>query len=313
MGQIITFYSYKGGVGRTMALANVAVLLSQWGYKVLMIDWDLEAPGLENFFKDFIHPDKVTLQKGVIDILDAYSDGKRECVPGWRNLILSIGVQHSRENLYLLTAGRRDNGYFHKVRSLDVGQFYTEKNGGAFIEKLRNEWKKEYDFILVDSRTGITDIGGICTVHLPDVLVALFTATKQGFYGALNVVQKANIARQKLPVERLSLVTIPIPSRFDTMTEFKISQKWLDIFSRDLDDVYANWLPTSVKKREMLEHTKIPYVSYFSFGEKLPVIEHGTSDPSGLGYAYESLAALISHNLESVELLFEDREDYIRL
>ena len=50
MSAIVTFYSYKGGVGRTMALANVAVLLSQWGKKVLMVDWDLEAPGLEHFF-----------------------------------------------------------------------------------------------------------------------------------------------------------------------------------------------------------------------------------------------------------------------
>jgi len=43
-GQVITFYSYKGGTGRTMALANVATLLSN-KYKVLIIDWDLEAPG----------------------------------------------------------------------------------------------------------------------------------------------------------------------------------------------------------------------------------------------------------------------------
>ena len=51
MGQIITFYSYKGGVGRTMALANIAVLLAQWRYKILIADWDLEAPGLEYFFQ----------------------------------------------------------------------------------------------------------------------------------------------------------------------------------------------------------------------------------------------------------------------
>jgi MinD-like ATPase involved in chromosome partitioning or flagellar assembly len=47
---IYTFYSYKGGVGRTMALANVAELFYQTGLKVLMIDWDLEAPGLERYF-----------------------------------------------------------------------------------------------------------------------------------------------------------------------------------------------------------------------------------------------------------------------
>src|SRR5947209_8513582 len=54
MGQVITFYSYKGGTGRSMALANVACLLAQQEHKgkgVLMIDWDLEAPGLHHFFR----------------------------------------------------------------------------------------------------------------------------------------------------------------------------------------------------------------------------------------------------------------------
>jgi len=51
MSAIVTFYSYKGGVGRSMSLANTAVLLAKWGYKTLIVDWDLEAPGLEHFFK----------------------------------------------------------------------------------------------------------------------------------------------------------------------------------------------------------------------------------------------------------------------
>src|SRR5262245_32443359 len=47
---IFPFYAFKGGVGRSMALANVAELLYQHGFNVLMIDFDLEAPGLERFF-----------------------------------------------------------------------------------------------------------------------------------------------------------------------------------------------------------------------------------------------------------------------
>ena len=45
-GQIVTCYSYKGGVGRSFTLANLAVILAQWRYRVLCVDWDLEAPGL---------------------------------------------------------------------------------------------------------------------------------------------------------------------------------------------------------------------------------------------------------------------------
>src|SRR5262245_46335320 len=56
---IYTFYSYKGGVGRSMALANVAECFYQQGLDVLMIDWDLEAPGLESFFFD-PEPDEIS-------------------------------------------------------------------------------------------------------------------------------------------------------------------------------------------------------------------------------------------------------------
>src|ERR1700745_855625 len=50
LGAIVTFYSWKGGVGRTMALANTAVQLARAGRSVMMVDWDLEAPGLDWYF-----------------------------------------------------------------------------------------------------------------------------------------------------------------------------------------------------------------------------------------------------------------------
>jgi MinD-like ATPase involved in chromosome partitioning or flagellar assembly len=48
---IVTFYSYKGGVGRSFCLANIGTLLANWGYQVLCVDWDLEAPGLHHYFQ----------------------------------------------------------------------------------------------------------------------------------------------------------------------------------------------------------------------------------------------------------------------
>ena len=86
MGQVITFYSYKGGVGRTMALANIAVLLAQWRYKVLIADWDLEAPGLEYFFKDYLNLEAVTQQTGIIDLLNHVSNNETE----QENAVLSL-------------------------------------------------------------------------------------------------------------------------------------------------------------------------------------------------------------------------------
>ena len=67
MGEVVTFYSYKGGVGRSLALANVAVLLAKWGYRTLVIDWDLESPSLEQCFERNGSLER-TSDKGVIDL-----------------------------------------------------------------------------------------------------------------------------------------------------------------------------------------------------------------------------------------------------
>jgi len=294
-----------------MALANIAVLLAQWKYKVLIIDWDLEAPGLEYFFKDYIKLDEASQKMGIIDLLDNLSNKESKNTPTWSDILIKISIPNIKGTLHFLTAGKKNEDYFHKIRNLDVDALYTEKNGGNFVESLRNEWKKEYDFVLIDSRTGITDIGGICTIQLPDMLILFFTATDQSLNGVIDVANKAATARQRLPIERLGLTSIPIPSRFDTSEEFNISKEWLDRFASKLSDIYDFWLPEFVNKHNILKITKIPYVPYFSFGEKLSILEDGTKDPFSLGYAFENLAALIANNLESVEELINNRDQFI--
>ena len=68
----VTFYSYKGGVGRTLALANIALRLSEFGKKVCILDFDLEAPGVHYKFP------KVDLhnRKGLVDYIYEYVQTK---------------------------------------------------------------------------------------------------------------------------------------------------------------------------------------------------------------------------------------------
>src|ERR1700733_14506450 len=70
-GQIVTFYSFKGGTGRSMALANVAWILAANGMRVLIADWDLEAPGLHRFFQPVIEP-AAGSQPGIVDFMRGY-------------------------------------------------------------------------------------------------------------------------------------------------------------------------------------------------------------------------------------------------
>ena len=73
LGRILTFYSYKGGTGRSMALANIAWILASAGRSVLMIDWDLEAPGLHRYFRPFLLDEELTASDGLIDLVDRYA------------------------------------------------------------------------------------------------------------------------------------------------------------------------------------------------------------------------------------------------
>src|SRR2546429_196731 len=75
---IYTFYSYKGGVGRSMALANLAECFREKRLRVLMVDWDLEAPGLEAYFyapgpsSGDNRLEQALRQPGLIDMLYEY-------------------------------------------------------------------------------------------------------------------------------------------------------------------------------------------------------------------------------------------------
>jgi hypothetical protein len=71
----------------------------------------------------------------------------------------------------ILSAGKNDDQYCRRAPIAQFfGELFDKHELGSYIETLRNEWISDFDFVLIDSRTGVTDIGGICTVHLADVL-----------------------------------------------------------------------------------------------------------------------------------------------
>jgi Mrp family chromosome partitioning ATPase len=126
-GKVVTFYSYKGGVGRSMAVANVGVLLAQWGYKVLLVEFDLEAPGLENFFENFSEPGDLRNKRGIAEFLSAYLKKTNSAgIQGKEIRPLRIRLPRSRNTLELWTSGKRDAGYFRRVRQLDFPELYAK-------------------------------------------------------------------------------------------------------------------------------------------------------------------------------------------
>jgi MinD-like ATPase involved in chromosome partitioning or flagellar assembly/tetratricopeptide (TPR) repeat protein len=297
MSLITTFYSYKGGVGRSMALANIAVLLSSRGLRVLVVDWDLEAPGLERFFSYFrIQPSSA----GLLELLRT-SETSGTC-DALSNLSRVEGKLEERSFTFsLLPSGREtDVDYVSKLESFDWETFFA-RGGGAVIETMREQWLGAFDITLIDSRTGLSDACGVCTIQLPDILVALFTANYQSLYGVRDIIRLAIDARARLAYDRMQLSVLPLLSRFSSGTEFVESQEWIGRTAKTLSEFYADWLPTWLKPIQVVEALKIPQVDYFGFGEKLAVVEQGISDPQGMGYVYDKVAQLLMSGLQNVE------------
>ncbi len=298
MGQVITFYTYKGGVGRSMALVNIGVLLARGEHKVLLIDWDLEAPGLDEYFKS---PKKCVLSSdrdkkpGVVDLL---LETDREKGIKWRDCLIT--AKFPGGNLDLISAGRRDKKYQGKLRKLDWGVLYESYHIGDFLEEMRSELKGNYDFILIDSRTGITDIGDICTVLLPDTLITIFTSNNQNIDGCETVVERARAARRKLPVNRNKLIVVPLASRDESDSEYEEATVWRKRFATRFKKYLSEWLPQSVTTEEYFNRLYIPYVPVWSFGERIPVLEsqHELRDPKTIGASYLVLSRLIESDLE---------------
>ena len=183
---VTTFYSFKGGVGRTMALVNVAVELAQRGRRVLAVDFDLEAPGLDTF--NILRTRKK--RPGIVDFVTEYLDTGR--APEVERFVHeSKGVGRNGGCLHVMPSGEQHERYATSFREIDWLDLYERRDGYLLFEDLKAQWEQfvEPDYVLIDSRTGHTDTGGICTRQLPDAVAILFFPNDQNLRGLTTVVQ----------------------------------------------------------------------------------------------------------------------------
>ena len=182
---VTTFYSFKGGVGRTMALVNAAVALAKRGRRVLVVDFDLEAPGLDTF-DIFRSPKPIP---GVIDFVAEYLlSGQAPKVDQF--VSESAGVGDGGGALWSMPSGAQHAAYAANFNQIDWGALYERHDGYLLFEDLKEQWKQVLrpDYVLIDSRTGHTDTGGICTRQLPDAVAILFFPNDQNLRGLTAVV-----------------------------------------------------------------------------------------------------------------------------
>lgn len=213
--RIITFYSYKGGVGRSMALLNVAYTLQSLGRHVLVIDLDLEAPGVSGFLtrNQELEPHPAD-QPDVVDFLKAalpvarWRPGStdRPIIPKLSDYLRSVkpdcfapaqNPRFERTRIDVITASDAQD-YANRLADLNVAGFSSEdlEELGNVVRDLigRHEFPftrlkdeppvpTKYDYVLVDSRTGFTETSGLCIGPLSDRLVVFTGLNDQNING----------------------------------------------------------------------------------------------------------------------------------
>jgi len=335
-GDIITFYSYKGGTGRTLALANVACLLARAHPrdKILMVDWDLEAPGLHRYFRDQI---EVSLlgnlsreramdeKEGLLDFFVELNRRSEKMAPAggdsaavavkqiykelaFERFILKTDV----EGLELMKAGRFDAEYPNRVNSFDWAKLFSRSEW--FIRLFADELKQRYRYILIDSRTGITDTSGICTTLLPDKLVVVFTPNRQSLTGIRDLVKSATDYRRRSPDVR-PLVVFPLASRVE-VSKPSLQKIWRTspigsavtgyqpMFEELFRSVYGL---KNGDLQKYFDEIQIQQVADYAYGEEIAVLTDFSKDRFSLATSFQA----VSNRLESAAPPWEEPDQQV--
>jgi len=260
--QSISFFSFKGGVGRTNLLLNIAYGLAREGAFVAIADWDLHAPGLttmERLFRPVSHdapedfPKDKDIREGVLDYLGAFLDPDATVPdPATMAQPTRLGAEARQRDssfagdVWFIPAGRFDPSdaqqEFHQqllaVQSRNLGGWWADYRSGAsggekspvgvairFKEQvglvehpeLRDarepSKRRRPDFLLLDSRTGMTEIGDLVLgAGLADRMVLVTGFNDQNMAGLEAAVRdlQSHIEIGQLH-SRLILVASPVP------------------------------------------------------------------------------------------------------
>lgn len=217
-GELTTFYAYDCGAARSLVLSNMAWLLSgprHGSMPVLMIDWDLESPGLHQLFGGGERPGLLEFFDACRDQLAAGVDTDADADDAARRVLAAVHWQDYVERvdttrpLYLLRAGRIDNSYGERAARLDWDALY--RACPALLRQWRTELAAAFRHVFIDARCGRSAAVSVCTSLLPDKLVGLFTPARRSLDGLCGVVERAIAYRCSHEEEQRPLLLYPLP------------------------------------------------------------------------------------------------------
>lgn len=241
------FYSIKGGVGRSTAMAAVAFLLAQSGKKVMVLDFDLESPGLASI----LLPTEKYCPSGIVDWLvedatnnindqDVFRSGLIARSPladrmsGDIVVVPAMGAKNDIDDI------RVDKNYLSKLSRIyaEIPRECGRPEG--LTERLDRmvswlERSERPDITLIDSRAGLHDLSAGSIVRITDETFFFIADTPQNWQGHYALFsqwcQFPNIL-QKIR-DKVNIVHAMIPGRQDILRAQFLQKSYL-LFSNTI-------------------------------------------------------------------------------
>ncbi|NHQ60871.1 AAA family ATPase [Chlorobium sp. BLA1] len=272
---IISFYSFKGGSGRSQLVANLAAYLCIYeNKKILIIDWDLDAPGIDLFF----NCERKIINRGLIDVFEDYIHTVRSGeIINENNLPIfdfsfNILLNGKGGEVDLLPAANYNKRNFSiAINNFDWFDYYENLDGKYHLEFIKEKLKEsKYDYILIDSRTGNNDYLGICNIQLPDINIIITTPALQNINGGFEIASLI-LANKFTKNEREKPIILPILSRLDA-SHSKKSNEWKNIFVNKFKNIIKESLNNNSVNKDIYQYirdTSIDYVIELAYGETL--------------------------------------------
>ncbi|NES17560.1 MAG: AAA family ATPase [Symploca sp. SIO3E6] len=297
----VTFYSFKGGVGRTTALTHVAWILAMRGRKVVAVDLDLEAPGLSTAFN--LNPQP---EYGIVDYFyeRSYLPEGVEPSISVAQIFGEVRIPNATGRLFVVPAGDFNLDYIAKVDDLRATTVVDrgENLWSIFTREIQEQLKP--DIILVDSRTGINQWGALSLLRAADEVIIFLFPNEQNRQGIELLFQSIQVLRNL----SMSLVFTPVPDVTETGMS-KVRKIWQHLqenikSSTDIDDETNedengdSESDLDESNSELVEPLVVPYLSPIALADSYPV-------PALIDY-YNRIANLIDEETDKFK-----REDIL--
>lgn len=181
---IIVFYSFKGGLGRSTALASFAIRRARRGERVVVVDFDLDAPGVGTLLAaddkgatspwgtvDFL----IERTHGVVPLSDYYHPCRRVANGG---------------DIVVFPAGRIGEEYADKLARVDFDRAPNDADSSVIrlLRDIHTDLKPTW--LLLDARTGVSEPAGYLLSGLANLHVLFGTTSEQSWQGLTVVIDR---------------------------------------------------------------------------------------------------------------------------